>query len=38
MACQNHTREMFDFVSTGKTALLPVRAEKRHGRSFSEYV
>jgi len=37
MACQNHACEVFDFVKKGKIALLPLRVEKLHGRSFSEY-
>jgi len=36
MACQNQVRQVLDFVSKGKIAFLPLRAEKTHGCGFSE--
>jgi len=37
MAGQNQVLQVLNFVRKGKIALFSFRAEKRHGRRFSEY-
>jgi len=37
MAGQNQVLQALGFVRKGKITLFPFRAEKLHGRSFSEY-
>jgi len=37
MAAQDHSLQVVEVVRKGKITLVPFRAEKLHGRSFSEY-
>jgi len=37
MGAQYHSLQLLDIVRKGKITLFPFRAEKSHGRSFSEY-